>query len=149
MCRLSLDEAVCLQRGDKVTVVVHASPPTSWLDQISHATKSRRTLLGSFGKAVLIACPCSLVSREKRNQFITRKFAWRTIHQAGKPFLEFNVRVMNYPERLLLALPSPLSVDINHWFGVGQVGLNLEVIGCGTAEAGFQLMQLICSTFKM
>ena len=117
-----------------MTVVVHISPLTSRLDQVSPSTKSRQTLLDSFGKAVLVACPGLLVSRGERDQFIARDFAWRTIHQAGKPFLKFNVCVMNYPERPLLVLPSTLSVDTNHWLGTGQADLNLEVIGCGTTK---------------
>ena len=40
---LSLVKSVCLQHGDEVTVIIHASPPTSRLDQVSPATKSRRT----------------------------------------------------------------------------------------------------------
>jgi len=124
MRRLSIAEVVRLQRGDKVTVVVDASPPASRLDQSSPATKSCRTLLDGFGKAVLVACPGSLASRRERDEAIARDFERRTIHQAGKPFVEFNVRVINYPERPLLALPSPLSVDIDHWLGAGRAGLN-------------------------
>jgi hypothetical protein len=76
---------------------------------------------------------------EKR-QYLEGDQRQRTVLQAGKEFKEFNVRVANYPERPMLALPFPLPIDFSHWLGAGRAGLNLELIGHGLSVTA--LLQL-------
>ena len=145
MRRLPITEVVRLRRGDEVTVVVTSSPPTSRADRVSASTNARRALLDGFGRVVVAALPCPLASRGDHDLHIDRNLGERTVDQADKPFFEFNIRIANYPERALLALPDPLPIDINHWLGADRAGLNLELIGYDAAKRVLlQLSTLPC-----
>ena len=98
ICRLPIAEVVRLQRGNKVTILVTASPPTSRANRVSASMNAKCALLGGFGRVVVASSPCPLTSRGDRNLHIDRDFGERTVNQAGKPFFKFNVRVSNYPK---------------------------------------------------
>ena len=130
MRRLPIIENVQLRPGDKVTLVV----PSTAASDLSEAGKATRHLLSLFERVIASSSPHHFSGCLQKREYLQREFCKRTVIQAGKECAEFNVRVANYAERPMLALPSPLAIDVNHWLGTGRAGLNLQLIGYGLSQ---------------
>ena len=66
--------------------------------------------------------------------FLAEEIKQRTFVQNGHEHVEFNFRVVKFPERAQLNLQTPPSSLVHHWLGEGRAGLNLnlKLIGHGT-----------------
>ena len=82
MRRLPIAEVVRLRCGDKVTIVVTASPPTSRAERVSASTNAQRALLDRFRRVVVATFPYPLTSRGDHDLYIDRDFGERTADQA-------------------------------------------------------------------
>ena len=130
MRRLKMMECLKVLIGSEITVVV---PPTSAKEGSPKAAREpRKRILSDFRRVIMSSAPDCLSSHDERQLFIASEMRQRTIHQSGQQHVEFNTRVVNYPERAYLELLNPLDHDIFRMLGNGNAGLNLEVLGHGT-----------------
>ena len=123
-------ECVKLLVGSEITVVV--PPSSAQLKSPKAARMPRRRIIEDFCRVISETAPSRF--GPQRKSFIAKEQQHRTILQSDHPHLEFNARVTNYAERALLELHNPLKHDIARMLGTGNCGLNLELIGYGSAK---------------
>ena len=125
-------ECVKLLVGSEITVVV--PPSSAQLKSPKAARMPRRRIIEDFCRVISETAPLESRFGPQRKSFIAKEQQHRTILQSDHPHLEFNARVTNYAERALLELHNPLKHDIARMLGTGNCGLNLELIGYGSAK---------------
>ena len=102
------------------------------------AKKGLFEVMRLFEDVIRDTCP-NIIASEMKDQIALLKRK-HEINRGGATAFEFNVRVKNFPERITLAHRDLPDAVIDNMWGVGRVGINMEL--CGYSKRGSALILL-------
>lgn len=132
MQRLKLIQIVSLRKSDEFTLVV---PPTDYKAP-KVAIQPRKDVIEDFKRVILSAVSRRFrLSNKGKEEYYAKDLTERTISMDGKDSYEYNVRIIDYPERAKLEEKNLLQSERDRV--LEEAGLHLELIGYRSAKPLF------------